>query len=100
MTISEIIQSKLQNSLNPLHIAVENESHFHHVPKGSETHFKIVLVSSRFENLKLLARHRLVQEIISQEISQIKACSLHTFTLEEWNARGGERIQSPKCVGN
>ena len=29
----------------PLHLEVTNESHMHSVPAGSETHFKVIVVS-------------------------------------------------------
>ena len=33
---------------------VMNESYMHNVPKGSETHFKVVVVSPKFEGQPLI----------------------------------------------
>jgi stress-induced morphogen len=100
-SIQERIQSKLQNQLNPIWLSVANESHFHHQPisnKAPETHFKIEIVSSSFENLSLLKRHRLVNEIIKSELEEIKASSLFAFSPKEWEIRKGEKLVSPRCV--
>jgi len=48
------IRVKLTNQFSPLHLDILNESYMHNVPKGSETHFKVVVVSSQFENTPLL----------------------------------------------
>ncbi|MGI9323235.1 MAG: BolA family protein [Pseudomonadales bacterium] len=39
-----------------------NESGNHNVPPGSESHFKLVLVSSEFDGKPLVQRHRLVNQ--------------------------------------
>lgn len=38
----------------PVYFEVINESGGHNVPKGSETHFRIVVVSSQFDDLNLI----------------------------------------------
>lgn len=99
MSIQSSLENRIKTSLNPTHLKIENESHMHSVPKGSETHFKIEVVSSCFEKKRLLERHRLVNEILVDEIGQIKACSLYTFTPEEWELRKNETFNSPTCAG-
>ena len=51
MTIQQRIETKLKETLAPSHLEVINESHMHNVPKGSETHFKVVVVSGRFDGM-------------------------------------------------
>lgn len=99
MSIKLAIESKLSDKFKPFYLKVENESHMHSVPKGSETHFKIEIVSNIFENQGLLKRHRLVNEAIAEEISKIRACSLHTLTLSEWEKKNGQTLNSPTCLG-
>lgn len=48
--ITEAITAKLE----PIHLEVVNESYMHNVPKGSETHFKVLVVSGKFESLPLI----------------------------------------------
>lgn len=99
MSVAETIQQKLQAALLPEHIEVLNESHNHHVPPNSETHFKVVLVSEAFNGLRLLARHRKVNETLAHELANgVHALSMHTYTPEEWLALA-EVPQSPKCRG-
>ena len=99
MIISEHINTKLQQHFKPLHLSVVNESALHHVPKGSESHFRIELVSAAFEPLSLLQRHRAVNSLLAKEFELIKACSLHLFTPAEWEAKNGLAEKSPRCVG-
>lgn len=99
MSVAETIQQKLQAALLPEYIEVLNESHNHHVPPNSETHFKVVLVSQAFNGLRLLARHRKVNETLAHELANgVHALSMHTYTPEEWLALA-EVPQSPKCRG-
>ena len=40
------------------------QSYMHNVPRGSETHFKVVLVSEAFDGLSLIKRHRAVNSTL------------------------------------
>ena len=40
--------------MNPTHLEIINESYMHNVPKGSETHFKVVVISDVFDKLPLI----------------------------------------------
>ncbi|KAK1120437.1 hypothetical protein K0M31_012417 [Melipona bicolor] len=48
------IKEKLTDSLNPSYIEIINESYMHNVPKGSETHFKVIVVSDKFKDISLI----------------------------------------------
>jgi BolA protein len=100
MTIQQRIEKKLFERFGPLHLDVNNESDMHNVPEGSESHFRVVLVSAQFENQSLIKRHRAVNAILGEELAgQIHALALHTMTPEEWFAKGGEAPASPPCLG-
>ena len=100
MSMLETIYAKLQQELAPLHLEVINESSMHNVPPGSESHFKVVVVSERFQGEKLLARHRLVNRTLAAELQGgVHALALHTLTPEEWFAKGGAVPASPECMG-
>ncbi|MFT6899708.1 MAG: BolA protein, partial [Paraglaciecola sp.] len=45
MIIQDRIQGKLTATFTPSHLEVINESFMHNVPQGSESHFKVVIVS-------------------------------------------------------
>ena len=57
LSVQQNIEQKIQASLVPLHLEVVNESNMHNVPPGSESHFKLVIVSPEFEDLSLIKRH-------------------------------------------
>ncbi|WP_394250738.1 BolA/IbaG family iron-sulfur metabolism protein [Vibrio profundi] len=98
--IQEIIETKLRNELKPTHLNVENESYMHNVPAGSESHFKVVIVSAEFEGLRLIGRHRKVNAVLAEELANnIHALSMHTFTEAEWKEQNGGVPESPMCMG-
>lgn len=100
MTVQQTIESKLTQELAPRHIEVINESHMHSVPPGSESHFKVVVVSDAFEGQRLVRRHQAVNQILAAELrDQIHALSLQTHTAAEWQARNGTVPDSPACLG-
>jgi BolA protein len=79
-------------------LAIENESHRHHVPQGSETHFKVVLVADAFKGMTRIARHRKINNLLAGELSSgLHALSLHLYTLEEWEQRNKVSHNSPAC---
>ena len=99
MTIEDDIITKLQKALTPQHLEVINESHMHNVPPGSESHFKVIAVSDEFAGLMLIARHRLINKALAEELQgSIHALSLHTMTPEEWS-ENGKTSESPPCMG-
>ncbi len=99
MSIQSLIESKVQAALSPVHLEVINESYMHRVAPGSETHFKLVVVSEQFEGQRLLARHRTLNTLLAEELAGgVHALALHTLTPAEWQARTGVP-DSPSCRG-
>ncbi|MGM0703129.1 MAG: BolA family protein [Pseudomonadota bacterium] len=99
MSIQAVIEEKLQ-ALEPSVLAVENESHRHAVPPNSETHFKVTLVSERFEGLMPVKRHQRIYALLADELSgPVHALALHLYTPQEWEASGQMRPDSPNCRG-
>ena len=100
MSVQSSIEAKLADSLSPSYLDVVNESANHNVPEGSESHFKVVLVSELFEGRPMLARHRMVYGALSQELSgPVHALALHTYTPAQWQALDAGAPQSPDCRG-
>lgn len=97
--VETALRSLLQRALAPSHLEVVNESGQHAVPPGSETHFKVVVVSGRFEGLPLIQRHRLVHSSVRDLLaSDIHALSIHAKTPEQW-AEEPRVDPSPPCLG-
>ena len=100
MSIKTMIEQKLQAGFNPSYLEVVNESANHNVPAGSESHFKVVVVSEAFHGKALLARHRVVNQTLDSELkNQIHALAIHTYTQQEWQTKQGKAPDSPLCHG-
>lgn len=98
--IQRDIQTKLIAELSPRRLEVLNESHMHSVPANSETHFKVTLISERFEGLRPVQRHQLVYQILAAELEgEVHALALHLYTPEQWQALNQTSPESPPCLG-
>ncbi len=99
MNRKQRIEEKLKEELSPMHLDVVDETYMHSVPPGSESHFKLLVVSETFAGTPLIDRHRQLNQILGQEFeSGLHALTMHTWTPEEWHARGGAP-ESPPCMG-
>ncbi|MGH1373920.1 MAG: BolA family protein [Cellvibrionaceae bacterium] len=99
MKVQSSIEAKLQQEFCPSHLEVINESHMHNVPPGSESHFKVVVVSDQFEGKRKVPRHQRVYGVLAQELDGlVHALAIHTYTPEEWAAESGAP-SSPECLG-
>jgi BolA protein len=99
MSIDVSIEHALVQAFEPAFIEIDNESHLHSSGKGVNSHFKITLVSERFVGQSLVGRHRSVQKEIKPFTEGVHAIGLHTYTPEEWSARGASAPDSPSCSG-
>ena len=96
--MEEIIRRKIEEEFSPIYIELENESHRHSVPKGSATHFRLVLVSEKFNGLRRIDRSRLVNELMKPEFSNgLHAFSQRLLAPNEWT--GSVEFKSPPCAG-
>ena len=90
MSIQESIEEKLRRAFAPERLSVINESHLHaghhHIESGhhvefdgkGETHFRVRLVSSAFDGMSRIERHRAVNEALADEIK----AGLHALAIE------------------
>mmetsp|Transcript_46182 Transcript_46182/g.97022 ORF Transcript_46182/g.97022 Transcript_46182/m.97022 type:complete len:143 (-) Transcript_46182:4888-5316(-) len=104
--VSEAIAEKLTSAFSPVHLEVRNESHMHNVPTGSETHFKVIVISDKFKDARTpIKRHRLVNDTLKEEVAAdgpVHALSIVAMTPEKWQAKleKGEAVgPSPNCRG-
>ena len=73
MTMADTIAGKLQEALSPQEIEVQDVSHKHagHSGwrEGGETHFEVRIRADRFAGMSRVARHRLVNSILADELA-------------------------------
>lgn len=103
--MEERITRKLVDALKPAHMVISNESYKHNVPKGSESHFHVLIVSQEFDKLPLIKRHRSVNSILSEELQNgIHALSILAKTPQEWESLEAKQAipvgtGTPNCMG-
>ena len=88
MTISTRIRHKLTEALAPTRLVIHDDSERHlghggHQPDG-ESHFELVVVSAAFEGLARVTRHRMIYELLAEELAgRVHALGLRTLTPAE-----------------
>ncbi|KAK9874179.1 hypothetical protein WA026_002531 [Henosepilachna vigintioctopunctata] len=74
----EGIKNKLIKELRATHVEVKDES------DGCGGKFSCIVVADKFEGKPLLQRHRLVNNILIEELKSIHAFSQKTYTPDQW----------------
>ena len=99
--MEKIIESQIidiiNDKLSPSVLNLINESFMHNVPPGSESHFKLIVVSDEFKDLTNVKRHQLIYRTLNEIMDEIHALSIHAFDEKEYNANPVV-IDSPNCA--
>ena len=95
--IESQIVNTLKTSMDLYSLKIINESFMHNVPEGSESHFKIVIVSEDFLNLTMIQRHKLVYKKLDNLMTKIHALSIHAFDKDEFKLNP-IILDSPECA--
>jgi BolA protein len=84
-----------------VHLEVRDDSGQHSVPKGSESHWALLVVSDSFAGQSRVERHKAVYKALLEEMaSGIHALKLETYTPAEWSATGASAASdAPECLG-
>ena len=98
--IASGLSASLTAAFAPTHLEVINESSSHNVKPGSESHFKVVVVSAAFAGMPPLERHRAVNDAVSTDSAAlpVHALSIVAKTPEQW-AKSHSVPESPPCLG-
>jgi len=72
-SVRETIVRKLTEAFSPLELSVIDESDLHAGHAGSrpegETHFRVTVVSPAFAGKLPIARHRMINEVLADELA-------------------------------
>jgi BolA family transcriptional regulator, general stress-responsive regulator len=88
MRVQEIITKKLTEAFTPVSLRVLDESDQHkghagHRP-GGETHFRVYIVAPVFQGKSRLARHRLINDTLVDELrAGVHALAIHAAAPDE-----------------
>lgn len=81
MLTTESLTDIIKQKLHATEVEVQDMS------GGCGQAFAVIIVSNDFINLNKLARHRLVNKVLADEIAQIHAFTQKVFTVEEWETQ-------------
>jgi len=87
MNLLHEIKSRLKKTMVIDHLTIMDDTgkHLRHQHYDGGRHFKINIVSSAFEGLSLLDRHKLVYQALDGMIkNEIHALGLKTIATSEW----------------
>ena len=77
--MKQTLTTKLTKTLSPTFLEVIDESHLHKGHMGSrpegETHFRVIIKSDIFKDKKILDCHKMVYEILKDEIYNLRRVS-------------------------
>ncbi len=95
--IESTIKNLLIDKFNPSLLSITNESYMHNVPEGSESHFKIVLVSDSFKDISKIKQHQKIYKVLGKLMNSIHALSIYSFDEMEYE-NNPIIIDSPNCA--
>ena len=82
MTMNELIETRLREKLDPIDLAVIDESHQHAGHggwrEGGETHYRIEVVSPLFSGKSRVDRHRIVNAALDEAFAR----GLHALAIQ------------------
>jgi BolA family transcriptional regulator, general stress-responsive regulator len=93
MKIADQLTADLRTALAAEHVEVQDQSARHRGHAGALEggHFDAVIVSTRFEGLGLVERHRAVYAALGDlGARRVHALALKTFTPDEWRREGSQ----------
>jgi BolA protein len=88
MRVEDEITKKLRQAFTPVALEVVNDSHRHagHAgsPQTGESHFSIKVVSESFAGKSRVERHRMVNQVLADELAgKVHALAISALTPEE-----------------
>jgi BolA protein len=90
--IADRLKAKLNQALAPQQLEIHDDSAKHSghagAREGGESHFSVLVVSVHFEGLNRVARQRLINTTLAEELAgPVHALSLQTLTPDEYAAK-------------
>jgi BolA protein len=88
MSVATTIRQRLEQALRPTRLDIVDESHLHaghsEQARAGESHFRVLVVSPEFAGKSRLARHRLVNELLADQLAtKVHALAIHAYAPDE-----------------
>lgn len=108
--IESAMHEKLMLAFKPVYLELENESHQHGGHRGNpgecatavaETHFRLLMVSDKFNGIPRIGRQRLVHDCLKVELQPgaVHALTQRLLAPGEWSEEVKSNFTSPACLG-
>ena len=83
------IEKMIHSCFQPYFCSVEDVSEQHRghqsFKENVESHFEVIVVSSKFDNKSKILRHRMINECLQEDFqSDLHSVSIKAFTIEEY----------------
>jgi BolA protein len=84
MSVAATIRQRLEQALRPLRLDIVDESHLHaghsEQARAGESHFRVLVVSPEFAGKSRVARHRVINELLADQLStKVHALAIHAY---------------------
>lgn len=84
MSVQATIRERLEQALRPTRLDITDESHLHaghsRQARAGESHFRVLVVSPEFAGKSRIARHRLVNELLAEQLAtKVHALAIHAY---------------------
>jgi len=84
MSVAATIRQRLEQALRPTRLDIVDESHLHaghsEQAQAGESHFRVLVVSPEFAGKSRLARHRLVNELLADQLAtKVHALAIRAY---------------------
>jgi BolA family transcriptional regulator, general stress-responsive regulator len=84
MSVAATIRQRLEQALRPTRLDIVDESHLHAghsaQARAGESHFRVLVVSQEFAGKSRLARHRLINELLAEQLAtKVHALAIHAY---------------------
>jgi len=86
------LEASLRSALNIQHLEIIDMSN------GCGENYAVIIVSEQFEGKMTLARHRLVNELLKDQIAQMHAFSQKTLTPKQWEKEQANKLAAEKVL--
>ena len=87
MSVKDQIHQRLMENLGAESVEIEDQSHLHAGHAGAASgggHYDVIVISSAFNNLNTLSRHRLIYRAVDDLMKkEIHALSIQAFSPDE-----------------
>jgi BolA protein len=84
MSVAATIRQRLEQALRPSRLDIVDESQLHaghsEQARAGESHFRVLVISPEFAGKSRLARHRLINELLADQLAtKVHALAIHAY---------------------